>query len=63
MRFLRKQEYFSAESMGFVVALHGFAMSKLRQLGSGMASGMWVGGDCSHWSPCVWDAWPRRYQR
>ena len=44
MSFLRKQEYFSAVSMGFVVAFMGFAMSKLRQIGSGMASGMCAGG-------------------
>ena len=39
MSFLRKQEYFSAVSMGFVVAFMGFAMSKLRQIGSGMTYG------------------------
>jgi hypothetical protein len=44
MSFLRKQEYFSAVSIGFVVAFMGFAMSKLRQLGSSMASGMCAGG-------------------
>jgi hypothetical protein len=44
MSFLRKQEYFSAVSIGFVVAFMGFAISKLRQLGSGMASGMCAGG-------------------
>jgi hypothetical protein len=44
MSFLRKQEYFSALSMGFVVAFMGFAISKLRQIGSGMASGMCAGG-------------------
>ena len=42
--FLRKQEYFSAVSMGFVVTFMGFAISKLRQIGSGMASGMCAGG-------------------
>jgi hypothetical protein len=42
--FLRKQEYFSAISLGFVVAFVGFAMSKMRQIGSGMASGMCAGG-------------------
>ena len=42
--FLRKQEYFSAVSMGFVVAFMGFAVSKLRQIGSGLASGMCAGG-------------------
>jgi len=44
MSFLRKQEYFSAVSIGFVVAFMGFAISKLRQIGSGMASGMCAGG-------------------
>jgi hypothetical protein len=44
LSFLRKQEYFSAISIGFVVAFMGFAMSKLRQIGSGMASGMCAGG-------------------
>jgi hypothetical protein len=44
LSFLRKQEYCSALSMGFVVAFMGFAMSKLRQIGSGMASGMCAGG-------------------
>jgi hypothetical protein len=42
--FLRKQEYFSAVSIGFVVAFMGFAISKLRPIGSGMASGMCAGG-------------------
>jgi hypothetical protein len=42
--FLRKQEYFSAVSMGCVVAFMGFVMRKLRQLGSGMASGLCAGG-------------------
>ena len=36
MSFLRKQEYFSAVSIGFVVAFMGFAMSKLRHIGSGI---------------------------
>ena len=44
MSFQRKQEYFSAVSIGFMVAFMGFAMSKLRQIGSGMASGMCAGG-------------------
>jgi hypothetical protein len=44
LSFLRKQEYFSAISIGFVVAFMGFAMSKLRQIGSGITSGMCAGG-------------------
>jgi hypothetical protein len=44
LSFLRKQEYFSAVSLGFVMAFVGFAISKLRQIGSGMASGMCAGG-------------------
>lgn len=42
--FLRKQEYFSALSMGFVLAFSGFAIGKVRQIGSGVASGMCAGG-------------------
>jgi hypothetical protein len=44
LSFLRKQEYFSALSMGFVVAFMGFAMRKLRPIGSGIVSGMCAGG-------------------
>jgi len=44
LSFVRKQEYFSALSMGFVVAFVGFAISKLRQIGSSMASGICAGG-------------------
>jgi hypothetical protein len=44
LSFLRKQEYFSALSMGFVVAFMGFALRKLRPIGSGIVSGMCAGG-------------------
>jgi hypothetical protein len=44
MSFLRKQEYFSAVSLGFAVAFLGFAVSKFRQIGSGVTSSLCAGG-------------------
>jgi hypothetical protein len=42
--FLRKQEYFSALSIGLIVAFIGFATGKVRQIGLGAASGAVAGG-------------------
>lgn len=41
--FIRKQEYFSALSIGCITAFLGFALGKIRQIGAGMASGALAG--------------------
>lgn len=41
---LRKQEYWSALSLGSIVAFLGFAVRTIRQMGGGMASGLCAGG-------------------
>ena len=42
--FLRKQEYFSALSMGLIIAFLSFAIGRVRQIGLGAASGAVAGG-------------------
>jgi hypothetical protein len=41
--FLRKQEYFSALSIGLLVAFVGFAVTKVRQIGTAAAAGAVAG--------------------
>lgn len=42
--FMRQQEYFSALSMGLVIAFMGFAVRTVRQSGAGLTSGLCAGG-------------------
>ena len=44
LSFVRKQEYWGALSVGLAFAFVAFALSAVRQLGSGIASGAAVGG-------------------
>jgi hypothetical protein len=44
MSVLRKQEYFSGLSMGFVAAFLGVAVRTMRQMGAGMTSSLCAGG-------------------
>lgn len=44
IRFLRKQEYFSALSIGLVIAFVGFAVRKVRDIGAAATSGVVAGG-------------------
>ena len=44
LSFMRKQEYFGAITVGLAAAFVAFALSAVRQLGAGIASGAAVGG-------------------
>ena len=44
LSFMRKQEYFGAITVGLAAAFIAFALSAVRQLGAGIASGAAVGG-------------------